>query len=150
MDANTLAELEHIYERDGELRTEAVVEFAKDATTALHAEFEWDDALAAHQHRLWKARALIRAAVIIIPTHTAPQHVYVHVGTGEEARYLRMSDVIRKPDLYRQALSELERRVIGIQRSVDELITAAEGQSQKQQAQKLQKAVKQLNAAVQG
>lgn len=36
-----------------------VVEFARDENTELHKHFEWDDAKAAHQYRIWQARQII-------------------------------------------------------------------------------------------
>lgn len=48
----------------GVLTPDAVVEAAKDPLHPLHGRFEWDDAKAAHQHRLWQARVLIHGATI--------------------------------------------------------------------------------------
>lgn len=46
---------------DGLLRDADVVEAAKDPEDVLHLEFPWDDAQAAHAHRLQIARRLIRS-----------------------------------------------------------------------------------------
>jgi hypothetical protein len=63
-----LAELQQIAAaNNGLLRPEDVVDFAKDPRTALHGCFTWDDAAAAHQHRLQQARALIRVTVTVLP-----------------------------------------------------------------------------------
>ena len=44
------AELTEIYQRDGELTVEAVVEFARNPNTTLHRFFTWDDREAAEAY----------------------------------------------------------------------------------------------------
>ena len=51
-----LAELES---SGGRLTPNGVVEAARDAASPLHYHFEWDDSVAAEQHRLDQARRLI-------------------------------------------------------------------------------------------
>ncbi len=61
-------ELEALAEaNNGILRPEIVVEFARDAKTALHSRFEWDDTEAAKQYRLWQARQIIKVAINVLP-----------------------------------------------------------------------------------
>jgi hypothetical protein len=63
-----LAEFEAIAAQNGGLlRCEDVVEFARDARTALHSVFEWDDGKAATAFRLQQARGLIRVVVAVTP-----------------------------------------------------------------------------------
>jgi hypothetical protein len=45
---------------DGLLHAEDVVEVAKDPSSPLHDEFEWDDSVAAVKYRLVQARVIIR------------------------------------------------------------------------------------------
>lgn len=58
-------EIEATRDSKGRLTTQRVVEAAKDPKSVLHSQFEWDDSVAAHQHRLGVARALIRDIVYI-------------------------------------------------------------------------------------
>ncbi len=58
LDDPVLAELEALADGD-KLDDESVVARATDPDSALHGEFDWDDASAAHQHRLQQARSLI-------------------------------------------------------------------------------------------
>lgn len=51
----------------GLLTAEAVLDFASDKRTALHAEFLWDDTEAARLYRLDQARLVIRAYVTYEP-----------------------------------------------------------------------------------
>lgn len=52
----------------GHLTPEIVIRAAKDPDSALHGEFTWDDAEAAHRYRLVQARALIRSATFLVKT----------------------------------------------------------------------------------
>ena len=54
-------ELERIREKHGTLTPENVVKESRRKTAALHDEFEWDDAVAAHEHRKERARVIMRA-----------------------------------------------------------------------------------------
>ena len=45
---------------DGLITADGAVEAARDPTSILHREFEWDDTVAGHAYRLQQARALIR------------------------------------------------------------------------------------------
>jgi hypothetical protein len=51
--------------KDKILRAESVVDFARrNPKCELHSQFEWDDSLAAHQHRLWQARQVIQIHLV--------------------------------------------------------------------------------------
>jgi len=53
-------------EQSGTLTPEAVLADAVDPSSPLHGEFEWDDAKAAHEQRLDRARAVIRSVRVVI------------------------------------------------------------------------------------
>ena len=73
-----LVELQEVQVRHGgTLRPADVVAFAEDGNTALHERFTWDDTKAAHEHRLWQARELIRVSVILLPGETEPVRAFV-------------------------------------------------------------------------
>jgi hypothetical protein len=55
-----------IYERNGELTADLVVKEAEESSHPLHDRFEWDDADAGHQYRLWQARVLIQKVKITV------------------------------------------------------------------------------------
>ena len=50
---------------DGTLSPADVVEAAAPPTSPLHRYFDWDDAHAAHEHRLFQARHLLRVTVLV-------------------------------------------------------------------------------------
>ena len=64
----------------GRIPLEAVIEDARDPTSPLHDQFEWNNDAAAHQHRLDQARALVRSVKIemIIDRRNVSVPAYVH------------------------------------------------------------------------
>lgn len=67
-DAVAQRELQRLYKRDQVVTTESVVAEARDASNPLHDRFEWDDTIAAHQHRLATAAQIIRSVTIKVET----------------------------------------------------------------------------------
>ena len=113
------AELLRIQREAGALRPEDVVASAEPEDAPLHPAFEWDDTAAAAEHRLWQARQLIRA--LVLDDGRSQTQVYVHVPLITGGDYQPMSAVVANPDRYALALAELERKIEGIQRTIDEL-----------------------------
>lgn len=81
--------LMHIYEHEGALTPQAVLEHGTDPDSVLHGFFEWDDSEAARRFRLSQAGELIRRCKITVQTgpeevrrvraftHVAPRASYV-------------------------------------------------------------------------
>jgi len=104
------SELEAIRKKaGGVLRPGDVVEFAEDPASALHSRFEWNDGVAAHQHRLWQARTII-ARVTIITNNNEPVQVRAYVSLkadrGKDG-YRATVDVLRDEDRRAEMLEEL-------------------------------------------
>lgn len=82
MNTNTLVkkigqELARIRKQgNGVLTAESVVAFAKNADTALHQKFEWNDKIAGHKYRLEQAARIIQAHVVIDKTTHEAVRVY--------------------------------------------------------------------------
>jgi hypothetical protein len=102
--------------KNGVLKAEDVVEFAKDPETALHKRFTWDDEECGKQHRLWQARELIRAVVVVIPNVNKEVRAYVSLmeDRGQEGGGYRhivsvLSDEQQRRRLLAQALVEFDR-----------------------------------------
>jgi hypothetical protein len=110
-------ELMTIYERDGALNPEAVIEEARNKNSALHDRFTWDNNAAAHQHRLEEARKLIRVAVTVIPAFSneaVKQFVSIRALRGsDEGSYISTVDLLSDERKYEMAkhdaLKALER-----------------------------------------
>ncbi len=112
-------ELEEVRQRyGGVLKSEAVVEYAKNPETALHSQFTWDDSEAAHNYRLWQARMLIRVVVKEAPKEEVePMRVYVSMledrygqpGGGYRSMEEVLTDKDLREQLMEQATKEFER-----------------------------------------
>lgn len=118
-------ELLAICERDGKLLPEAVVQAAEPEDSPLHHRFEWDDAIAGHEHRLSQARHLIRKVKVQVITNPKLPPVYtrafVHIPDelpdsvsdgepGQSGAYYPHDVVAASPILSRIALRAMERR----------------------------------------
>lgn len=79
-------ELAKLAEEAGHLTPEAVVERARDPSSALHPMLTWDDSEAGEQYRLLQARGLIRRVVVHIerPADNEPVKIraFVNVERG--------------------------------------------------------------------
>ena len=70
------AQLEALEEKHGEVVPSVLLDAAKRKRHPLHRFFEWDDSVAAHEHRLHQARMLINSVNVVIeggdkpPVHT--------------------------------------------------------------------------------
>lgn len=123
-----LHELEFIRSRsaDGILQAEDVVEFARDERTALHAEFEWDDSVAAHQHRLEQARKIIRLTVTVIDSPAGQQTVRMYASCDSDrvqpgGGYRSLVDVMSNDDLRDQLLHAALRDLRTVRRKYQQL-----------------------------
>jgi len=117
-------ELAAIFLQNGQLTAPLVVESATPEDSPLHAHFNWDDAEAAHQHRLSQARQMIRSEKLhIVQDDPKSQRVraWIHVPAPSEpapepgepdpvdAGYLPVTDIGQSPRLRQIALAQMER-----------------------------------------
>lgn len=98
---------------DGLLHAREVVAWAKDhEESALHAAMEWDDEVAAHQHRLAQARRLIEIHVCKAGP-TSELFVSLSIDRIAGGGYRPVSEVVQMPNLrevmLRDALADLGR-----------------------------------------
>ena len=105
-------------EQHGELTPEDILKDARNRNSPLHSFFEWDDGLAAEQHRLQQARGLIRAVVAVyLPTEETEKQVvvrakaYTHINEPTVPHYRETT----------HALSQTKTRKMVLQRAWREL-----------------------------
>lgn len=105
-------------EQHGELTPEDILKDARNPNSPLHSFFEWDDGLAAEQHRLQQARGLIRAVVAVyLPDEPQEKQVvirakaYTHINEPTVPHYRETS----------HALSQKKTRQMVLQRAWKEL-----------------------------
>lgn len=115
-------QLMEVYERRGELTPTIVVEEASDPASPLHARLEWDDAKAAHAHRLDQAHRLIQS--VRIRYRDGEREVDIRafqcVRTGAGIRYTPSEEVASDPFLSRLVMSDMEREWRALKRRYDE------------------------------
>ncbi len=105
----------------GQLRPEDIVE-ARNPAHALHRHFEWDDAKAAHQHRLETARRLVR----VIRVERGPNEMrraYLNTWNDQGHRsYRTIDDIIASQSLKDQILEQAEEDLAAWQRRYSDLV----------------------------
>lgn len=134
----------------GRLAAESVVDAARDPDNPLHDRFQWDDAEAAHQHRLSQARALIRSVRIevVTTTHTlvAPAYLRDPEAGPKEQGYVSISSLRSREDAAREAIvTEFRRAASALRRAR----AVAEGLSMADQVETLLTGVESLVPLVQ-
>lgn len=111
LDAQTVGEhLDRLQQHEEGLTPDVVVQDARRRQSPLHGAFEWDDAAAAHQHRLETARSLIRSVSITFQgdVDTTPKVVraFLHTGDAYEPTVVVLSSVEKRSIVVTAALSE--------------------------------------------
>ena len=124
-------ELERISKEHGEITPPLVVDEARPEESPIHEVFEWDDEVAAEQHREQQARQLIRSIQVVKPeSNTEPVFIHIH----SEQAYLPTKTVVNNVDLYDEAKRSAERRLQEASSSLAQLKSIARrGQKQKVQ-----------------
>jgi hypothetical protein len=93
----------------GRVTPESVVNAAEAPTHALHNDFVWDDAAAAHQHRLNTARQIISSVRVVVTTSTKRVACVAYVrdplAAPREAGYVSVSRLRTEADAAKEALS---------------------------------------------
>lgn len=115
-------------QKQGLLLPERVVAAAQPEDSPLHSCFEWDDNEAAHQHRLWQARQLIRTRVILIEGIKEPITAYVSLKSDRKdgAGYRSIVTILQTPRLRKQMLEEALEELQTFQQKYRELTELVE------------------------
>jgi len=99
----------------GKLTPDAVIEAAKDPTSVLHGEFEWDVNKAAYQSWTDTARRLIREVQLVVEYQdvrvVAPFYITDH--GSKESSYVETTKVAKKHAFAKQALGDELARIKG-------------------------------------
>lgn len=128
----------------GIVTPDGVVEAARDKHNPLHSEFDWDDASAAHQHRLDRARQLIRSVAYVVidggEATVARVHYIHHPERKLEQGYIPLSLAAKNREIARGAmLAEIARcksaliramnvaDALGVESDLQEIFDAVEG-----------------------
>ena len=121
-DINILQELEQQY---GHVTPEHVIDTARATDHAWHHRFTWDDAVAAHRHRVDQARTLIRSVryEVRIENKVLSSIAYIHDpdAAADEQRYVSVARVATDVDRARAALIAEFARVAAMLRRARDL-----------------------------
>lgn len=116
-------ELDRIRRDNGELSAQLVVDESRPDEAPLHPVFEWDDAIAAEEHRKHQARTIIRS-IQVVDGDNPGEPVYVHIKSA--GAYVPTSEVVQRLDLYEEAYRDAQSRLAAAAHAVRQLARAAE------------------------
>lgn len=106
---------------EGRITPDGIVAAAKNPKNPLHGEFDWNDATAAHQHRLAVARHLIRTIEYVgtdVKGRPVTAIAYVHEPSAKEQSYVPLTKAQKDKALARSILTdELARCEAAIRRA---------------------------------
>jgi hypothetical protein len=108
----------------GLLQPESIVEYAKkNPKSALHGEFEWDNARAATEYRLQQARELLRVYVTVVPQTLQTVRGFLSVPTDRAngGGYRRTEDILKNDALRRQMVIDTLKKVEQLKSAVSYL-----------------------------
>jgi hypothetical protein len=116
-----LTQLENV----GRLSAEAVVEDARNPTSPLHELINWDDEVAAHEHRLGQARRIIREVLVAITTTTTVVSVARYIpDPGRGATVYLNIEKITDDQTQRQVVIAEANRALGNMRRAESIAQA--------------------------
>jgi len=123
-------EVTRILTRDGNVRASVLLKESTPKKAPLHDEFEWDDKVAAHEHRLRTSRRIIKTTIVHSPTGVAQRLVHVPVEVIEgptaanrehEGCYKVITEIVKDSSEYQRALRQLQVQVGTIQLTIADL-----------------------------
>jgi len=104
--------LNQIYERDGKITPQAVVDDARPISSPLHEGFEWDNWKAAEHYRERQARAMIRNIEIVSVPGEPPEPKFVNVISLEGQYYEPAIIAVQKVDIWESVMREIRRSML--------------------------------------
>lgn len=92
----------------GLLKADGILADAAAEASPLHPFFEWDDSVAAREHRLEQARLLVRSIRVVIQSNgkAAPMRAYVHIDRPDINAYMTTASVMSDLDLSQMTLAK--------------------------------------------
>ena len=119
----------------GELTPKAVVEAARSPNHALHANFEWNDAIAAEAHRLDQARHIIRIVRVEDAAATnGSNRAFLSISDKAGTSYRPLADVRASVGMQDAILKAAARDLDAFQRRYKDLIDVCEAVSKAKEA----------------
>ena len=109
-------ECEKIEKRDGAITVEALVDSARERSSAIHELFEWDDKVAGEQWRLQQARMVLHNLKVVVKSEDKKTSLKVRafVNTNPErsqGRYMNVEDAMSNEDTRAAVLARARREL---------------------------------------
>jgi hypothetical protein len=118
----SLEALLSLYDRDGGLRPDAVIEEARNEQSPLHEHFEWDDSEAAHRYRQAQARQLIgKVTVSFRDEPSVNVRGFVSMAANHHREYRKIQDVISNEVSRDQIRRSILRQLVQLQNKLRQL-----------------------------
>ena len=122
-------ELLRLKKKHGVLTKDLLVQEGRRARSVLHGDFNWDDAAAAHAHRLEQARYMLRSIMIVwdesaadggveqVSTrlfHSVRADIDADPDQGSRSKRIHVTfrDVVENPEYAQQVIDSMERAVL--------------------------------------
>ena len=134
--------LEDIRDQHGILTPQAVVDVAKNESSDIHSDFEWDDSKAANHYRLQTARQFIRYLRVSVEGEATDEPVFVHVTKDDQPYYEKTSVAVQNPDTWLEVMVEEKGRLSAIEKRLESLIRLENHVERVEQTQKVITAVR--------
>lgn len=103
--------IQDLVEEHGEARPEHLVETARHESHPLHGCFEWDDTIAAREHRLDQARYVLRS-IVVVRDDRPDQVIRAFVNVDREGGWKPIAVALSNPSdreiLLQHAMSDLQ------------------------------------------
>lgn len=118
---------ELVFESDEETAASLLVEHASNEDSSLHECFEWDDTIAAHEHRLSQARHILRTYPIydVTEKELTGKTVYVELvnvpskDNKGEGVYMTINKLSQDDEALHRALDQLTIQLKGLMRTIN-------------------------------
>ena len=124
---------QEIVDREGAITARALVDAARPKNSPAHVGFEWDDSIAAEEHRLSQARRWLRLITVTVKERkTRMVHVPIQANAGEPAQregaYKPLSVVVQNQSELELAFEQLIQQQAGIEETIDRIRAEMERQ----------------------
>tara|TARA_R100001244_G_C5142194_1_gene128101 strand:- start:74 stop:616 length:543 start_codon:yes stop_codon:yes gene_type:complete len=85
-----------------------IIEEARSVTSPLHDQFEWDDSIAAQEHRRYQARRLLACIRIVSESSEGPEtyRAFVNIQIGVQQSYHTTAEALSDKDLREKILAK--------------------------------------------
>lgn len=116
-----------LYDRDGGLRPDAVIEEARNEQSPLHEHFEWDDTEAAHRFRQSQARQLIaKVNVYTVDNPALRVRGFVSLAANHHHEYRKIQEAVANEVSREQIRRSILRQLVQLQNKLRQLDAFAE------------------------